>query len=79
MSEASEAIAPSPVPAAGLPQNKQAYKCYLVLSNPVGKKTNLGNLIRCAAAFAVQEVIVVGARRWSTHGAHGSHKVLVYP
>lgn len=52
-----------------------AYQCYLVLSNPAGTKNNLGNLIRCAAAFAVAQVVVVGADRWSTHGAHGSHKV----
>lgn len=47
---------------------------YLVLTNP-SSKNNLGTLIRCAAAFAVEEVIVVGASAWSTHGAHGSNKV----
>lgn len=47
---------------------------YLVLGNS-SSKNNLGTLIRCGAAFAVEEVIVVGASKWSTHGAHGSHKV----
>lgn len=47
---------------------------YLVVANP-SAKNNLGTLIRCAAAFAVEEVIVVGASKWSTHGAHGSNKV----
>lgn len=47
---------------------------YLVLENP-SARNNLGTLIRCAAAFAVEEVVVVGASKWSTHGAHGSHKV----
>ena len=47
---------------------------YLVLENP-SNKNNLGTLIRCAAAFATEEVVVVGARKWSTHGAHGSNKV----
>ncbi|CAM9600971.1 unnamed protein product [Ectocarpus sp. 13 AM-2016] len=50
---------------------------YLVLANP-SSKNNLGTLIRCGAAFAVEEVIVVGAFKWSTHGAHGSHKHLRY-
>ncbi|CAM9220637.1 unnamed protein product [Scytosiphon promiscuus] len=50
---------------------------YLVLSNP-STKNNLGTLIRCAAAFAVEEVVVVGATRWSTHGAHGSNKHVRY-
>lgn len=47
---------------------------YLVVANP-STKNNLGTLIRCAAAFAVEEVIVVGSSKWSTHGAHGSNKV----
>ncbi|CAM9326520.1 unnamed protein product [Ectocarpus fasciculatus] len=50
---------------------------YLVIANP-SSKNNLGTLIRCGAAFAVEEVIVVGASKWSTHGAHGSHKHLRY-
>lgn len=48
-------------------------EAYLVVANP-SSKNNLGTLIRCAAAFAVEEVIVVGAAKWSTHGAHGSNK-----
>ena len=47
---------------------------YLVAANP-SRKNNLGTLIRCASAFRVEEVVVVGASKWSTHGAHGSHKV----
>ena len=50
---------------------------YLVVANP-SAKNNLGTLIRCAAAFAVEEVIVVGASKWSTHGAHGSNKVCMH-
>lgn len=49
---------------------------YLVVANP-SSKNNLGTLIRCAAAFGVEEVVVVGASKWSTHGAHGSHKVIL--
>lgn len=54
----------------------KSYQCYLVVSNP-SSKNNLGNVIRCAAAFAVSELIVVGFDKWGTHGAHGSHKVIV--
>ncbi|CAM9543052.1 unnamed protein product, partial [Laminaria digitata] len=50
---------------------------YLVVANP-SSKNNLGTLIRCAAAFGVEEVVVVGAPKWSTHGAHGSHKHVKY-
>lgn len=53
---------------------EMAAVAYLVVANP-SAKNNLGTLIRCAAAFAVEEVIVVGASKWSTHGAHGSNKV----
>lgn len=48
-------------------------EAYIVVANP-SSKNNLGTIIRCAAAFSVEEVIVVGAAKWSTHGAHGSNK-----
>ncbi|CAM9089979.1 unnamed protein product [Chrysoparadoxa australica] len=44
---------------------------YLALSCP-RPRHNLGNLIRCAAAFACSEMVVVGYSTWGTHGAHGS-------
>eukprot|EP00904_Undaria_pinnatifida_P014106 jgi/Undpi1/9826/HiC_scaffold_27.g12280.m1 len=50
---------------------------YLVVANP-SSRNNLGTLIRCAAAFGVEEVVVVGESKWSTHGAHGSHKHVKY-
>ncbi|CAM9929285.1 unnamed protein product [Discosporangium mesarthrocarpum] len=46
---------------------------YLAIANP-SVRNNLGTLIRCAAAFAVKEVVVVGVSKFSTHGAHGSQK-----
>lgn len=46
---------------------------YLAIFNP-SPRNNLGTLIRCAAAFAVEEIVVVGVSKWSTHGAHGSQK-----
>ena len=42
----------------------------LVLHN-VAKKKNFGDLIRTAAAMGVDEVVVVGAAKLATHGAHG--------
>ena len=51
------------------------HRTYLVLNNP--KPTNnLGPLLRCAAAFAISEVVLVGYQKCNTEGAHGSDKHL---
>ena len=42
----------------------------LVLHN-IAKKKNFGELIRTAAAMSVEEIVVVGAAKLATHGAHG--------
>jgi tRNA C32,U32 (ribose-2'-O)-methylase TrmJ len=42
----------------------------LVLHN-IAKKKNFGELIRTAAAMGVEEVVIVGAAKLATHGAHG--------
>lgn len=34
----------------------------------------LGTLIRCATAFGISSLIVVGSKHFSTHGSHGSHR-----
>lgn len=46
---------------------------YVALFNP-SPRNNLGTLIRCASAFGVEELVIVGVSKWSTHGAHGSQK-----
>ena len=43
----------------------------LVLHN-VSKKKNFGELLRTAAAMGVCEVVIVGAQKLATHGAHGT-------
>ena len=50
-------------------------KTYLFLNNP--KPTNnLGPMLRCASAFAISEVVLVGYRKCNTEGAHGADKHL---
>jgi hypothetical protein len=45
--------------------------CHLITFN-VGKKHNIGTLLRCATAFNVKEVHLVGSRAFNTFGSHGS-------
>jgi hypothetical protein len=52
----------------------QRFTNAVCLSNP-SVRNNLGPVLRCCAAFASTEVMVVGFSKWSTHGAHGSNKV----
>ena len=50
--------------------SSEAAGSILVLHN-VAKKKNFGELIRTAAALGVSEVVVVGAQKLATFGAHG--------
>ncbi len=43
------------------------------VSVPLDRRGNLGPLLRCCCAFGAEEVIVIGASKFSTHGAHGSN------
>jgi tRNA(Leu) C34 or U34 (ribose-2'-O)-methylase TrmL len=52
----------------------QRFTHAVCLSNP-SVRNNLGPVLRCCAAFASTEVMVVGYSKWNTHGAHGSNKV----
>eukprot|EP00327_Prymnesium_parvum_P009959 CAMPEP_0184386906 /NCGR_PEP_ID=MMETSP0007-20130409/10238_1 /TAXON_ID=97485 /ORGANISM="Prymnesium parvum, Strain Texoma1" /LENGTH=236 /DNA_ID=CAMNT_0026735009 /DNA_START=20 /DNA_END=730 /DNA_ORIENTATION=+ len=74
------ADAPSPSPSADI----ICQESILVLHN-VSKRKNFGELLRTAAAMGVCEVVVVGASKLSSHGAHGcgghlrfSHFVKLY-
>ena len=60
---AAPATAPATAPAAG-PES-------LLIVHNVSKKKNFGELFRTAAALGVAEVVVVGAAKLSSHGAHG--------
>lgn len=46
---------------------------YLIIANPK-KSNNLGPIVRCAAAFGVSQIILVGYEKFATDGAHGSHR-----
>ncbi|KAI7843549.1 hypothetical protein COHA_002791 [Chlorella ohadii] len=45
--------------------------CYLISYNQQSKH-NIGTLARCATAFNVKQVCLVGSRQFNTFGAHGS-------
>ena len=51
------------------------YKSYLLIEN-ASKSNNLGPILRCCTAFAVDEVIFVGFAQCSAEGSHGSAKHL---
>ena len=44
----------------------------LLIVHNVSKKKNFGELFRTAAAMGVSEVVVVGAAKLASHGAHGT-------
>lgn len=48
---------------------------YLLLENP-SKSNNLGPILRCAAAYAIHQVIFVGYEKCSVEGSHGASKHL---
>lgn len=47
--------------------------CYLIVYN-VSKKANIGTICRCATAFNVKEVCVVGCKDYNTFGSHGADR-----
>mmetsp|Transcript_33666 Transcript_33666/g.95249 ORF Transcript_33666/g.95249 Transcript_33666/m.95249 type:complete len:227 (-) Transcript_33666:964-1644(-) len=49
----------------------EAPASYLIQHN-IGKKHNVGTLARCATAFGVEEVLLVGSRQFNAFGAHGA-------
>ena len=53
------------------PPQKQS--SYILIENP-SKSNNLGPILRCATAFAIQQVIFVGYEKCSVKGSHGSSK-----
>ena len=49
-------------------ESTAAPQCYLIIAN-VSKKKNIGNIVRSAAAFGVEEIIVVGQPKFTTFGS----------
>uniref|UniRef100_A0A7S2KK48 Uncharacterized protein n=1 Tax=Leptocylindrus danicus TaxID=163516 RepID=A0A7S2KK48_9STRA len=56
----------------------QSEQCctYLLLDNPK-PNNNLGPLLRCASAFLISHVVMIGYLKCNTEGAHGAHKHLL--
>jgi len=52
---------------------KKETLAYILIENP-SKSNNLGPILRCAAAFAIQQVIFIGYDKCSVQGSHGSSK-----
>lgn len=50
-------------------------ECYMIVTN-VTKSKNVGNLMRSCVAFGVTEMIIVGANRIQTFGAHGTDRFM---
>jgi hypothetical protein len=48
---------------------------YLLIENP-NKSNNLGPILRCASAFAIHQIILIGSEKCTTRGSHGSSKHL---
>jgi hypothetical protein len=46
----------------------------LFLAVETRRNQPLGTLIRCASAFGVTALVVIGSKHFSTHGSHGSHR-----
>jgi hypothetical protein len=67
-------LSPPSLTSTSIPQEKRRKSCaYLLIENPT-KSNNLGPILRCAAAFAVQKVIFIGYEKCSVRGCHGSSK-----
>mmetsp|Transcript_29672 Transcript_29672/g.87828 ORF Transcript_29672/g.87828 Transcript_29672/m.87828 type:complete len:187 (-) Transcript_29672:771-1331(-) len=43
-----------------------------VIAHSVAKRHNVGTIARCATAFGVKQVCLVGSRQFNTFGSHGS-------
>jgi len=50
-------------------------KIYILIPNP-RKSNNLGPILRCAAAYSITQIILVGYAHCSTDGSHGAAKHL---
>jgi tRNA C32,U32 (ribose-2'-O)-methylase TrmJ len=55
------------------PSTSTPKDCYLIVYN-VSKKANIGTICRCATAFNVKEVCVVGCKEFNTFGSHGADR-----
>ena len=62
-------------------KNERNKTIFLYLENH-SKKNNLGPILRCASAFGIQTVVVVGFAKCSVEGAHGASnhvQIIAFP
>ena len=52
-------------------QSSGAPRCYFLVHN-IAKKHNVGTIARCATAFGVRSVVLIGAKSYNTFGCKGS-------
>ena len=52
-------------------QSSNAPRCYFLVHN-IAKKHNVGTIARCATAFGVRSVVLIGAKSYNTFGCKGS-------
>jgi len=73
LTNSSPTLCTSPLAAtmAGVVLGDGKVECFLIVHN-VAKKTNIGTLSRCATAFNVSEIIMVGSRSFNTFGSQGA-------
>lgn len=39
-------------------------------------KQNIGTVLRCAVAFGVNTIVIIGSPKFGTHAAHGAQKFI---
>lgn len=61
-------VSPAPVMPAAAPLTPA---CYFVVHN-ISKKHNVGTIARCATAFGVAQVVLIGSKSYNTFGCKGS-------
>lgn len=49
-------------------------RSFLVIE--IKPKQNIGTILRCAVAFGIDALVVIGSHKFGTHGAHGAQKFI---
>ena len=57
--------------AAAAPPHPHAPECYFIVHN-IAKKHNVGTIARCATAFGVKSVVLIGSKSGNTFGCKGA-------
>jgi hypothetical protein len=52
----------------------------LIVAVETNRRTNIGTILRCAVAFGADAMVIIGSKKYSTHGAHGaqSHVTILH-